>query len=564
MSQLTKVLDQMKSSSSTAEDYISVKLLKIAATQLKPLLLQLFNRIIISEKYPDILKVTKIIPIRKSSKPANLSTGWRPINIVPSISKVLEKCILTQITEYLTKNKLINHTHHGSIPGKGTQTLIHELYDRVLESLESGETSAILQTDQSKAFDVVDHIILMGKMRHLGFNRRTMKILESYLNERKQYVEVNSFASQKLTVGPNSVTQGSALSCTLYLIMILDITSIYHDERHNPNESAKCPRTNAKTFVDDNILHVIENRGRSIQLEVLDTIAKLESYTNSNKLALNPEKTKVMIISKDKHAQENFQVTIHNKPVKHQPQLTILGNIFTPDLKWENHIQKIVIPSLNHRLRTLKNIAGFMDQRFKQNYASAIFRGKLNYAIDAWGGALKTSLNKIQDIQDKTTKFILGKKGSKMSADQRRKELKWPSIQQEARLATLRITHTIVHQNIPEELSTRMPLNVRNLTIKKAYKLDTKPKHLNLNKRTQGSLRNRAYEFNTLPHRLTQLKDKHTFKKWLKKFIMDPTSLPNPIPQKTPTQHPTIHNQPAGNKTLITTTTPKTSHQKQT
>ena len=364
MSQLTKVLDNMTSSSSTASDYISVKLLKTAATQLKPLILHLFNNIITTEKYPEILKVTKIIPIRKKSKPSNSSTGWRPINIVPSISKVLEKCILLQTTEYLTTNNLINHTHHGSIPGKGTQTLIHELYDRVLESLEAGETSAILQTDQSKAFDVVDHVILTGKMKILGFNKRTLNIFHSYLDERKQYVEVDSFASSKLTVGPNSVTQGSALSCTLYLIMILDITSIYHDKQHNPIESAKCPRTNTKTFVDDNILHVTDNRGRTIQKEVLDTITKLENYTNSNKLALNPEKTKVMIITKNKNIQEKFEVTIHQKQVKHQNHLTILGNIFTPDLKWDKHIHKIVIPSLNHRLRTLKNIAPFMDQRF--------------------------------------------------------------------------------------------------------------------------------------------------------------------------------------------------------
>ena len=558
MSQLTQVLDMMPTSNSSAADYISVKLIKSAQNHLKPLLLHLFNQIIITEKFPETLKVTKIIPIRKKSKPSNLSSGWRPINIVPSISKVLEKCLLIQITTYLSKNNLINHTHHGSIPGKGTQTLIHELYDQVLEALENGGTTAIVQTDQSKAFDVVDHEILTRKMRHLGFNTKTMAILESYLNERKQYVEVNSFASTKLLVGPNSVTQGSALSCTLYLIMILDITSIYHNQPHKPSESATCPRTNAKSFVDDNILHVKANRGRTIQQEVQDSLGRLEEYTNSNKLALNPEKSKIMVITKDKTIQDNFEIQIHGKTVHHQSQLTILGTIFSQDLKWEQHIKSLVIPQLSFRLRTLKNVAGYMDQKFKQTYASAIFRGKLIYSIDAWGGASQTSLTKIQTIQDKAAKFILGPKAAKKSTEQRRQILKWPSIQQEIRLSTLRITHNIVHNQIPEELATKMKLNTRNLTIKKTFKLDTKPKHLNLNKRTQGSYRNRAYDFNTLPHRLTQITDKTQFKKWLKIFITNPTSLPNPIPPKskslktTTQQPPTQKKQPSINNPTTT------------
>ena len=519
----------MTPTTSTAEDYISVQLLKDASSVINQLLLHLTNRVITTGNYPEILKTTKIVPIRKKGKPENESAGWRPINIVHSVSKVLEKVFLKQITDYLNRHKIINHTHHGSIRGKGTQTLVHKLYDRVLESLESGETSAIVQTDQSKAYNVVSHTILQQKMQYIGFNRNTMKILSSYMENRKQYVEVDGFASDKLLVGPRSVTQGSSLSCILYIIMILDISSIYHDTPHTPAEAAKCNAVNAKTFVDDNVLHVKQTNNLTIQDAVLRAITKLEEYTNANQLALNPEKSSIMVISSNKEIKENFSVSVHGKVLKHKQSLTVLGNVISADLTWGEHISKVVLPALANRLRTLKIITPYMNPKFKQMYASAIFRGKLVFAIDAWGGAAKTLISKIQDLQDRTTKFILGPAAAKKSASQRRDIMKWPSVHQEARLATLRLAHSVIHLQIPEELSTKMPLNERRL-IKSTFKLDTKPYYLNKNKRTQSSFRNRAYDFNTLPHRITSLIEPKHFKKWAKMFIQNPYMVPNPLP----------------------------------
>ena len=87
--------------------------------------------------------------------------------------------------------------------------------------------------DQSKAYNVVDHVILQRKMEHIRFNKKSLAILSRYMSQRKLYVEVDRFPSEQLVVGPQSVTQGSSLSCVLYIIMILDITSIYHESAHH-------------------------------------------------------------------------------------------------------------------------------------------------------------------------------------------------------------------------------------------------------------------------------------------------------------------------------------------
>ena len=225
--------------------------------------------------------------------------------------------------------------------------------------------------------------------------------------------------------------------------MVLDITSIYHDKALTPQEAADCQTTNTKSFVDNNILHTKPKENQSIQHAVSEAISILENYTKANLLSLNPEKSHIMILSKDKNIRDNFQIPGSRKQLTHQPSLMILGNIISDDLTWEEHICKLAIPSLSNRVRTLKNIAPYMDLKFWKNYLNAIFHGKLTFAINVWGGAGKTFLSKVQCLQDRAAKVTLGHPARLKSASQRRQMLGWPSIQEEVNMGTLKLIHKI-------------------------------------------------------------------------------------------------------------------------
>ena len=536
MNELKKVLSSMSATTSTTSDYLSMKVIKDAGPTITSHLLHLVNRIIATQDYPVSLKITKVIPIKKPHKDSQLPSGWRPINIVPSLSKVVDKFLLGQVVTYLQRNNLIHHTHHGSVGGKSTQTLVQEVYDRLLTAMENGKDSAFMQLDQSKAYNVIDHDILLEKMKYLGFNSKTVRIFMNYMSDRKQYVEVQSFPSERLLVGPRSVTQGSTLSCIMYLIYIMDITQIFHQKPHNPEQYKDCNKTNAKSFVDDNLLHVQTNPNQDIKPAITETMGVIEDYMNANLPALNADKTKIMLISTNDNIKKHFNISIGGKDLMHQPTLTVLGNVFTEDLRWEKHVETIVIPSLANRMRTLKYVSGMMSQSFRKVYATAILKGKLTHAIDAWGGTNEQHLSKIQAIQDRVTKSVLGHKKAKLSSQQREKELGWLSVRDKVKLATLRMTHKVVHQHIPEELACSMPLNTINLRLIEAKKLDTKPRALNKNKRTRASFRSRAYTFNTLPNRLTAIVENKRFNKWLKVFLRNPAKLPKPIPKVEPVQ----------------------------
>ena len=301
MSDLQNILSKMSSTTSTTEYFISIRVLKEASPAIAPHLLHLVNVIFHSEKYPSKLKITKIVPIPKDKNDPNTEAGWRPINIVPSLSKVVEKCLLAQVLKYLYNNNFVNHSHHGSVRQKSTRALVQEIYEMCVTSLENDETSALIQLDESKAYDVVSHKLLIGKIKLLGFNRNTINIFKSYLEERKQYVVIDSFLSEKLLVGPRSVTQGLTLSCVLYLIFILDSTQIYHEVPHSPEEYSRCSTghkvlyntctpTNGKTYIDDNLVLTRTKPNQTLQDAVTETIKRIEDYTNANLLALNPQK----------------------------------------------------------------------------------------------------------------------------------------------------------------------------------------------------------------------------------------------------------------------------------
>ena len=152
MSQLKLCLSNMKASNSSTEDYISIKAIKCAQNEILPLILKLVNRIIETGDFPENLKTTKIVPIAKKGKDTATAEGWRPINIVNAIAKIVENVLLKQWVEHLNTHDLIKHGHHGGSKGKSTQSLVLEIFNELVENKAEGKAIALILMDQSKAF----------------------------------------------------------------------------------------------------------------------------------------------------------------------------------------------------------------------------------------------------------------------------------------------------------------------------------------------------------------------------------------------------------------------------
>ena len=170
-------------------------------------------------------------------------------------------------------------------------------------------------------------------------------------------------------------------------------------------------------------------------------------------------------------------------------------------------------------MRTLRIVSKYLDPKFCIIYANLIFKSKLLFGIETWGGAPKGLISNVQKLQNQATKLAVPAILKYKSDRQRQKYLSWFSIKDEILFATHVQTYKILNWGILEVLSSLMPKNTNQLRLQTHEKLDTKPKWLGTNAVTRASYRNCAYYYNTLPKNVTTQKDLPKFKKELKKIM---------------------------------------------
>lgn len=210
-----------------------------------------------------------------------------------------------------------------------TQLAVVELIDRIITDMDSGKVPLNIFIDLSKAFDTIDHDILLHKLHHYGIRNSELKILQSYLSNRKQYVSINNMKSHELLI-TTGVPQGSILGPLLFIIYINDL----------------CQSTNIlKTisYADDTTLFIaLNSKDFQLQNDMINNELKLVSeWLDLNKLSLNVSKTKFMIF----HCQNNNiplpKLQIKEEQIENVSHFNLLGIELDTNHKWKIHTNKI-------------------------------------------------------------------------------------------------------------------------------------------------------------------------------------------------------------------------------
>ena len=295
-------------------------------------------------------------------------------------------------------------------------------------------------------------------MKILGFNNQTIKWFESYLEERYQVVNIQGRQSKHKKCHRFSTIQGSVLSGLMYLIYIMDYPLLFHEKQHSAIENHKCNKPTSATFVDDINETMKTCKDKTLQQTMTKNLEEITQYMQANKLSLNQLKTKIFAVTKDKTIKETLKIEAE-KPVTNDDVINILGITIQSDLKWNTQIltgEKSICRQLTNRLNALKKLVTYTDRKFSTQLANAIFMSKLTYGIEAWGFAPQYLLQRLQVLQNKAARIVLGNISMKYNNTKLLSEMKWLPIEKLITLNTSKLCHKIIQTKTPKYLYERL------------------------------------------------------------------------------------------------------------
>ena len=371
-----KQIQELKSKSSFGHDGLSSILLKRIAPKIKYVLTTIINQSLMSGIFPGSLKVAKISPIFKKEDP-HLTDNYRPISLLPVLSKIFEKVAFKQVYDYFNDNDLLYKSQYGFRKKHSTELAGLEFYDKIINHLENDELPLAVFLDLSKAFDTIDHEILLRKLRYYGLSGNSLLWFKSYLTDRKQYVQFKDSLSSYSNIR-TGVPQGSILGPLLFIIYMNDIA-------HITNKFFFTIYADDTTLIAPICTFDIKNN-LSISKNINAELKVITDWLALNKLSLNAKKTKMMVFHyhQKRISDLNLHLYINKTRIKQVKEFNFLGVVFDECISWKNHTQKIA-GKISVSTGTLKRLKRFLPMDVLKTIYNALILPHLNLGILLWG-----------------------------------------------------------------------------------------------------------------------------------------------------------------------------------
>jgi len=467
--EICNIIKESKSKLSTDIDGLSMGLLKAVASEISFPLSHIFNLSLSQGVFPDPLKISKIIPLHKSGSPTACD-NYRPIALVNTISKILEKFVSVKLTNHLELNKLIHPNQFGFQRGKNTEQNLLNVINVISKAINEGDYCVGVFLDLKKAFDTVNHQILFKKLKHLGVRGSALKWFQSYLSGRTQRVLIDGKLS-----GPEnidiSIFQGTILGPILFLSFINDL----------PNSSDLI----TYLFADDTQGLLCGKDLPELIDRVNSELRKWAQWFLANKMSVNTSKTKYIIFhSKGKKTQTNnkniiFDCNIPNTP--HNPSLVstlerihnkhpstdlqaykLLGIYLDENLSFDRNTSYI-IAKMSKSIYCINRAKHFLPQKTLLTLYHSLVHSHLLYCPLIYSCTSNSNIEKIFKTQKKAIRIVTNSKFHDHTAPLFNKHKILP-LEKILLQAKLHFMHSIHYSYAPPSLLHSWPKNtVRNI-----------------------------------------------------------------------------------------------------
>ena len=370
---------------------IPIVLVKRSAHLIANILSKLYNRCLSIGHYPSIFKIGKVTPIYKKGN-KSLIENYRPVSILPIFGKIFEKVIYSRLHSFFSSKGILQDSQFGFRKGHSTTHALHKSVSEIAHSVTHGKHVLGIFIDLSKAFDTLDHRILLHKLENYGVRGTAFNLLKSYLSDRLQCVSFLDAQSETLQV-QYGVPQGSILGPLLFLIYINDIVNCYQD-------GDQCSFV---LYADDTNIFVTGPSKESTFIKANDVLEQVVKYMKSNLLHINMSKCcfmhfKPKRLESDETCARVRAYTLGNSksntlfvdgnPITRVSETKFLGVVMDDELSWAPHINYLV-KKLRSTIGALCRIRKNIPTSLYRTIYSALFESHLSYGITAWGGTLK-------------------------------------------------------------------------------------------------------------------------------------------------------------------------------
>ena len=383
------IIANLKNSTSKGHDNLPMSILKSCNVELCPILASLSNESLSSGVFPDALKIAKVVPIFKMGDTKQVA-NYRPISVLSNISKIFEKLVYVRLNKYLTENHILHQNQFGFRPKLSTCLALLQLVDELTQSIDAGNVTVGVFVDLAKAFDTVDHAILLGKLNFYGIRGIPQQWFADYLTNRKQFVSIHNSNSSlsNITCG---VPQGSILGPILFLIYINDLNNVSKKLR-------------SIMFADDTNLFMTGKSITEIETEMNFELDLLVEWFRTNLLSLNITKTNYIIFSKKRTLSAN--ILMGNTTLVQLSDTKFLGVILSSDLSWSKHIN-IVVNKTSKNIGIIAKVRHLLPTSHTCMLYKTLVEPYINYCNLVWASQHKRgNLEKILKVQKKFCRII--------------------------------------------------------------------------------------------------------------------------------------------------------------
>ena len=439
---------KVKTAKSFGTDNISSYFLKLALPFIENSLAFLFNTSIETSQFPDSWKVARVTPIYKDGDRTEKS-NYRPISVLPVISRLFEKLVFDQLYQYMKENGMFSGDQSGFLRLFSTVTCLLKNTDDWYNGLDLGRFVGLVFIDLKKAFDTVDHEILCQKLAHYGIHHRELSWFKSYLSGRKQFCRINGVDSEigDLETG---VPQGSCLGPLLFLIYINDLPQAIQDSVVSmyADDTSLCYQSSDMTQLSE----AINN-----DLKILDT------WLQGNKLTLNVAKTHSMLLCTKqkrkilKSQNESMVLKIRDNELEEVQNTKYLGVQIDSSLDWKEQI-KAVSTKVSRAVGFLKHAKSFLPKETLKTLYTGIVEPHFRYCCSVWGCCGSMELDQLQKLQNRAARVITN---SSFDAPSRPliQELGWKTIEELINGETKTMVFKSLHDLAPEYLRSLFTRN---------------------------------------------------------------------------------------------------------